>query len=245
MDAPASATLIEGWQQADGTQVAAVQITLEEGWKTYWRSPGDAGIPPNFDWNGSHNLSGVAVSWPTPMVFDENGMRSVGYANYVTLPLSISADRKGQPVQIDLTMEIGVCKDVCVPQTLHVTGTLNAQGAAPVPAIAAALADRPYSAAEVGAGEATCTVAPSEYGLMITAHLSVPYSGGSEFVVIEAGRKDVWVSEAQTSRDGNILTAQAEVIPNSDGALALDRSAFRFTVLGSSHAVDLHGCTPG
>lgn len=241
---PATATLIDGWQQPDGTRVSAVRITLAEGWKTYWRAPGDAGIPPEFSWNGSRNLAGVAVSWPTPKVFEQNGMRSIGYSNAVTLPLSIAAKRADKPVQINLTMEIGVCKDICVPQTITLKGTLDAASGTPVPAIAAALAERPYTASEAGARGVTCTLTPSEDGLNVTAQITVPTTGGKEFVVIEAGRPDVWVSEATSHRSGNVLTARAEIVPNSSGALALDRSAMRFTVMGNSHAVDLQGCTP-
>lgn len=244
VSSPVTAELIDGWQQPDGTRVSAVRLTLAEGWKTYWRAPGDAGIPPNFKWNGSRNLAGVAVNWPTPEVFEQNGMRSVGYSRQVTLPLSIAAKRAGKPVQINLKMEIGVCKDICVPQTLSIKGTLDSVTPTPVPEIAAAMAERPYSAKEVGAGGVTCALSPSEDGLNITAKLTLPSAGGKEHVVIEAGRPDVWVSEATSKRSGNTITAQAEIIPNSAGGFALDRSAIRFTVLGTSHAVDLRGCAP-
>jgi len=241
---PVTTTLIDGWVQPDGTRISAIQLTLAPGWKTYWRAPGDAGIPPEFNWRGSRNLNGVAISWPTPQVFEQNGMRSVGYAHQVILPLAISPKQAGKPVQINLSMDIGVCKDICVPETLSISGVLDADGRVPLPAIAAALAEQPYSATESGAKGATCALTPSEDGLKITARLNLPATGGTEHVVIEAGSPDIWVSEATTSRSGNILTAQAEMIRSSDGALAIDRSAIRFTVLGSSHAVDLHGCTP-
>lgn len=241
---PATATLIDGWQKADGTYIGAVQITLADGWKTYWRAPGDAGIPPEFDWNGSRNLAGIAVSWPTPKVFEQNGMRSVGYSHQVTLPLTIAAKRADKPVKIKLTMDIGVCKDICVPKTLTLNGTLDASSVTPVPVIAAALAEQPFSATEAGARGVTCALSASEDGLNITAKLTLPSTGGKEHVVIEAGRPDVWVSEATTSRSGNTLTAQAEMVSGSAGAFALDRSAIRFTVMGASHAVDLRGCTP-
>ena len=175
---PVTATLIDGWQQADGTRVSAVQLTLAEGWKTYWRAPGDAGIPPLFDWKGSRNLAGVSVEWPAPIVFMENGMRSIGYAHQVTLPLSIAAQLPDQPVQINLSLDIGVCKDICVPQTLRITGTLDASGDIRPPAIAAALAERPYSAREAGAGKTTCALSPIDGGLQITADLTLPHTGG-------------------------------------------------------------------
>lgn len=241
---PVTAELIDGWQQADGTRVSAIRLTMAQGWKTYWRAPGDAGIPPDFKWNGSRNLAAVAVSWPTPKVFEQNGMGSVGYSNEVTLPLTIAAKRAGKPVEINLKMEIGVCKDICVPQTLSLKGTLNSDATTPVPAIAAALAERPYSAKEAGARNVTCAISPSEDGLKITATLTLPSAGGKEHVVIEAGRPDIWVSEAISKRSGNTLTAQAEMVSGAQGTFALDRSAIRFTVLGSSHAVDLLGCAP-
>jgi DsbC/DsbD-like thiol-disulfide interchange protein len=241
---PVTAELIQGWQQADGTHVSAVRLTLAQGWKTYWRAPGDAGIPPEFKWNGSRNLAGVAVNWPTPKVFSQNGMRSVGYTNQVILPLSVAAKQTGEPVHVNLEMDIGVCKDVCVPQRLSISGVLQAGSRAPVPAIAAALAERPYSASEAGAQGTLCSLSPSEDGLNITATLTLPSTGGKEHVIIEAGRADVWVSEATSERRGNALIAQAEMAANGSGFFALDRSAIRFTVLGSSHAVDLRGCAP-
>jgi len=241
---PVTAQLIEGWQQPDGTRISAIRLTMAEGWKTYWRAPGDAGIPPEFSWNGSRNLAGVAISWPAPQVFSQNGMRSVGYSHEVTLPLSIAAQQTGEPVEINLQMDIGVCKDICVPQTLMISGTLDTMATVPVPAIAAALAEQPYTAKEAGARGVTCALSPTADGLSITATLTLPEAGGAEHVVIEAGRPDIWVSEAATVRSGDTLTARAEMVAASGGAFALDRSALRFTVLGASHAVDLHGCNP-
>jgi len=241
---PVTATLVDGWMQADGTRISAIQLTLAPGWKTYWRAPGDAGIPPEFNWRGSRNLGGVTVNWPTPQVFEQNGMRSVGYSHQVMLPLAIAPQQAGKPVQINLSMDIGVCSDICVPETLRITGVLDAQGRAPVPAIAAALAEQPYTAAESGAKGVTCALSPTKDGLKITAKLALPSTGSPEHVVIEAGSPDIWVSEPATRRTGNTLTAEAVMIRSTDGALAIDRSAIRFTVLGSSHAVDLHGCTP-
>ncbi|MEH6644551.1 protein-disulfide reductase DsbD domain-containing protein [Sulfitobacter sp.] len=242
---PVTAQLIDGWQQADGTRISAIQLTLAPGWKTYWRAPGDAGIPPEFSWKGSRNLRGVSVSWPTPKVFEQNGMRSVGYSDQVMLPLAIAPKQAGAPVEIKLHMDIGVCKDICVPETLSLSGTLDAQGSIPVANIAAALAEQPYTASESGSKGVTCALSPSEDGLKITAKLALPSTGGPEHVVIEAGRPDIWVSEPVTSRSGNILTAEAEMVSGGTVGFAIDRSAIRFTVIGSSHAVDLRGCTPG
>ncbi len=242
---PVSGEIITGWQQADGTRISAVRLTLAPGWKTYWRAPGDAGIPPDFTWNGSRNLAGVAISWPAPEVFEQNGMRSIGYSEQVVIPLSIAPTDKDAPVTLNLRMDIGVCRDICVPETLHLDATLQAGSTRIVPAIAAALAERPLSAQEAGASGVTCTLSPTKDGLRVTAQLGVAHTGGQEYVVIEAGRPDVWVSETTTVRAGNTLSATAEMIPGGAAPLAIDRSKMRFTVLGTSRAVDLKGCTPG
>ena len=57
--------LVAGWR---GTEViAGVELQLGDGWKTYWRSPGDAGgVPPFFDWSGSENVKDTAVLYPAP-----------------------------------------------------------------------------------------------------------------------------------------------------------------------------------
>ena len=69
---------------------AGVEIRLERGWKTYWRYPGDAGVPPRFDWTGSENLASAAIRWPAPrLIVDETGMKSIGYHDDVIFPVAI------------------------------------------------------------------------------------------------------------------------------------------------------------
>ncbi|MEM9552608.1 MAG: protein-disulfide reductase DsbD domain-containing protein, partial [Pseudomonadota bacterium] len=71
--------VLDGGETAHGTVMTALRLTLADGWKTYWRAPGDAGIPPSFNWRGSRNVGEVAITWPTPQVFNDYGMRSIGY----------------------------------------------------------------------------------------------------------------------------------------------------------------------
>ena len=56
-----------------------VEVRLDEGWKTYWRSPGDAGIPPHVDWEGSANLSEAEFGWPAPVRFNYYDLETFGY----------------------------------------------------------------------------------------------------------------------------------------------------------------------
>ena len=244
-EVPVEGSVLPGWVHDNGSRTAALHLELAPGWKTYWRAPGDAGIPPRFDWRGSSNLGTVAISWPTPKVFDLNGMRSVGYENALTIPLQITPKTAGQPVRLRARMELGICADVCIPHELSFDAVIDSTETQPVPAIAAALAQRPYTASEAGVRTATCRISPTDDGLRIEAQLTMPSAGGTEYVVIEPGPGDIWVSEAETRRNGNSLIAVSEMIEVNGGTIALDRSAVRITVLGAAHAVDIRGCTAG
>jgi DsbC/DsbD-like thiol-disulfide interchange protein len=104
-DNVARADLLPGWQNPDGTRTAALRLTLAPGWHTYWRSPGEAGIPPRFDWTGSRNLTSVALHWPQPQIFDQNGLRTLGYEGDVILPIDVTAAADG-PVTLNTTIEL-------------------------------------------------------------------------------------------------------------------------------------------
>jgi DsbC/DsbD-like thiol-disulfide interchange protein len=236
--------VLDGGTAADGTHRAAIRFTLAEGWKTYWRAPGDAGIPPLFSWTGSRNVAATQMIWPTPQVFDQNGMRSIGYKNQLVLPIAVTPREPGQPLRLKGKVELGVCEEVCIPATVRFDQMLDP--AAPRhPAIIAALSDRPLSAEEAGVTAAYCVIAPSDHGLRVEAHIRMPHAGGTEYIVMESGNPLIWVSESDTRRSGDTLIAVAEMIHASAAGFALDRSALRFTVLGSDHAVDVQGCQPG
>lgn len=237
------ARVIPGWTLEDGRQMIGLRLSLASGWKTYWRAPGDAGIPPVFDWSGSRNVAGVQVHWPTPEVFHQSGMRSIGYKNEVVIPLEVTPKRPNRIVRISADMSLGLCADVCMPYQISFEAALTQQTASPVPAIAAALAARPYDAAEAGLTNARCRLEPTEDGLALEAHLTLPYTGGAEHAVIETGRNDLWVSEPQTIRQGDTLVARSEIIHGHGGAFSVERSDLRITVLGDRYAVDIQGCT--
>ncbi|WP_306131489.1 protein-disulfide reductase DsbD domain-containing protein [Roseivivax marinus] len=235
-----SGTLRPGWRTADGTHVAALELRLAPGWKTYWRAPGDAGIPPLFDWSGSSGLRGVNVTWPVPHVFRQSGMRSIGYSDRVVLPLTVATD--GGDARLDGEVEIGVCHDVCLPATLKVSGTLDATTTTPDPVIAAALATRPFTATEAGVSAVRCTVAPEADGLALTAEIAMPRLGADEETMIETANPAVWVSEPETRRSGDRLVTETRLVHVDGRAFALDRSGVRITVMANGQAVDIKGC---
>ncbi len=237
-----SARLLPGWRMESGRHMAALRLTLAPGWKTYWRAPGDAGKPPQFDWSGSGNVTAVAVHWPVPHVFDQGGLRTLGYAGEVVLPVEVTPARDGEPIALEGRIEIGVCEDICVPVTLLLGEALPAKGGTDG-AIRAALDDRPMTAAEAGVGRVVCRTEPIRDGMRLTVEMDLPRIAPAEAAVVEFDDPTVWVSEASVTREGGRLTAVAELVPADAAPFAMARQDLRFTVLGAGRAVDIRGCT--
>ena len=233
--------VLPGWREADGTHMAALRVTLDPGWKTYWRAPGDAGIPPQFDWQGAQNMAAVSFHWPVPDVYMTNGMRTIGYENQVVIPMQVTP-RTGGEIRMRGSVQIGVCEEVCVPVTLNFDEALPTAGTSDT-AIRAALSDRPHNEVEASVATVTCTVDPISDGLRVTAAIGMPALGREEIAVFETADPTIWISEATTRRQGQTLTATAEMVSPSGQPFALDRSKVRITVLGAGQAVDIRGCT--
>ncbi|MEI4231752.1 protein-disulfide reductase DsbD domain-containing protein [Roseovarius sp. D22-M7] len=238
--------ILPGWQDADGTHMAALQFSLAEGWKTYWRAPGDAGIPPRIDWRGSGNLDAVDIVWPTPQQTVTSGMRTIGYERDLVLPLRLTPRRADRAVSLEARIEIGICKDICVPVDMTVAAQLPPGGDERDPRIAAALAARPYTAQEAGVGRVACTMTPLEGGgLRLVAEIDMKPMGAREWVVVETDTEDLWVSQSDTTRHGDRLRAVTEVHHVERQGFMIDRSGLRLTVLSTGDAVEIEGCPGG
>lgn len=129
----AKARLLVGGE-AGTARLAAVEIAPDRGFKTYWRHPGESGLPPAFDWSRSTNLAAVEVLWPAPRRFEDGGGVTYGYKGGVVLPLRVTPREAGRPVRLALTLDYGVCKDICIPVRAELSLDVPAGGsAAPTP----------------------------------------------------------------------------------------------------------------
>lgn len=108
--------------------LAGVQIELDPGFKTYWRNPGESGLPAAFDWSGSENLANAEVLWPAPTRFEDASGVSYGYVDNVTFPIRVAAREAGKPVLLALTLDYGVCKDICIPAHAELSLALPGSG---------------------------------------------------------------------------------------------------------------------
>jgi DsbC/DsbD-like thiol-disulfide interchange protein len=109
--------LVSGTVDVDGkpTLLAGVQLRMNSGWKTYWKNPGDSGVPPSFDWSGSKNLKHAEVLYPAPHRFAEAHGTAIGYDDEVVFPVRLTPEREGEPIVLKLAFNYGLCEDLCIP----------------------------------------------------------------------------------------------------------------------------------
>lgn len=136
-----SAQADEGWTDLDlssarliAAQTAAptdeplqvgIDIRLNDGWKTYWRTPGDAGYPVTVDWSGSDNAEPAQMQWPAPHRFSLFDLDTFGYGERVVFPVNVHVPDPTQPVQLNAVVDYLLCKEICVPQVATVSLTLD------------------------------------------------------------------------------------------------------------------------
>ena len=113
--------------------VAGVEIEIADGWKTYWRNPGSSGVPPRVDWSKSVNLASARLLFPAPVRFVDRDGDTIGYKDYVVFPIELVAKDAAKPVELELSVEYGICKDICIPVELDLALSVP-PGAAPVQA---------------------------------------------------------------------------------------------------------------
>lgn len=200
---------------------AGLQIRLEPGWKTYWRSPGDAGLPPALDWANSQNLGTPVLSYPAPHRFQLFGLETYGYSDEVVFPLALPVTAKGQPVQLSLAATVLVCSDICIPASFDFALDLPAGPAVPDPE-AANLIDRfdnqvpgDGSAAGITIGAVTATEARPNGGLRVEATAREPFQAPDIFV--EAAPGDAFAAPRITLADGGQrLVAEIDRVQAAD-----------------------------
>lgn len=108
--------LISAGVDVNGRLAGGIEIELAPGWKTYWRTPGAAGIAPQVDFSASTNVKDVAISYPVPHRYDDGYAVTNVYEGRTILPLAIAMGDATAPLDLRLSLDIGVCEEVCIPE---------------------------------------------------------------------------------------------------------------------------------
>ncbi len=121
-----------------------VAMNIMDGWHVYWRNPGDSGLPTTIRWDEHGFLTPDEIHWPQPTRFDEDGITTYGYSDRVVLlvPVNVSREKskaqmcasenntanKNQQHTFSAHMNWLVCKDICLPESTHLSLAIDQEG---------------------------------------------------------------------------------------------------------------------
>ena len=216
-------------------------------WKTYWRNPGAAGIPPQFDWSGSRNLGAVEVLWPRPSLFESFGLSTVGYSGRVVFPVRLVPERPDRAIEIRLGLELGVCREICVLQQTTVELRIE-PGAPEAGAVLVAMAEAavPRPGAEMGLTGATCRISGAGRKRRFDAVLDFAQTLQDPVVILE-GPDLTWFTGVETTTESGTESGDrvhvGATLSLLDETIWINRSQIRMTVLAGDFAADIQGCT--
>jgi DsbC/DsbD-like thiol-disulfide interchange protein len=135
-----SAVRLLAGSRSGAVLLGGIAFQLQPGWKTYWRTPGDSGVPPRFDFSKSDNVEAVTILWPAPKKFDDGaGGISLGYHDQIVLPLRIVAKNIDKPVTLRAAINYAVCEKLCIPVEANTELAFNSVASTEDSALFAAL----------------------------------------------------------------------------------------------------------
>ena len=122
--------LIASAEPVQGRIHAAIAIAMQPGSHTYWKDPGDAGVPPVFAFNGSKNVAASEVLFPVPTRIEEEGLEAFGYKDEVVFPVLVTPAKAAAPAALHVEIAYAVCNRICIPATARADLPLPPTGAA-------------------------------------------------------------------------------------------------------------------
>jgi DsbC/DsbD-like thiol-disulfide interchange protein len=234
--------------KAEGSLLAGVELALTDGWKTYWRMPGDAGVPPSFDWTGSINVGSIRVLYPAPVRMREPAAQTVGYKAPLVFPVEVRPKDRGSPVVLNLAMEFGLCHDICIPAEAKLSLTVRPSdmSGAPSAAMLAALERVPRAASERRTSDpelkrVTASLTGQMPRLLIEARFA---HGEGADLFVEAG-EGAYLPLPQRLADAPDGTARFAVDLSHDGnAQELKGKLLRLTLISAAGASEFLATVP-
>lgn len=231
--------LIAGGRGDDGATLrAGIELRLARGWKTYWRYPGDSGIPPRFDFSKSRNVKSVAVRWPTPQRLSDESGTSIGYKHDLIFPLDVVPEDRSKPVTLSLAIDYGVCEKICVPVDARAELTISGKPTQQDAHIAAADARVPKPAA-VGQGGMPGIPAIRREGSRIV--VDVAYPAGESVDLFAEGPTADWALPVPSPVPGapngmQRFTFELDGLPRGTKP---DGAALLLTAVAGEHAIEV------
>ena len=237
-----SVDIIRGWRQSDDIHIAAINIKLEEGWKTYWRVPGIGGIAPILNWEKSKNIKNISLIWPKPNIYNEYGLQTIGYKDELLLPIQIQPIDKKQPIHLSITIDFGICSDVCVPIQTTVEEKLPERTSIGKKNILDTLEKAILSGNKSPIKIVKCNIVPIKDGFEVNAFFEglASFDKDTLGVVEYPVKQNGWINQKASLISSNQLSVHAIVYNKS--IHFIDRSDLTLTIFTKNKAFEFDGC---
>ncbi len=204
---------------SQGVYATAVEIKLAPTAITYWRQPGEAGVPPEFSFAGSENVASTEILYPAPSRLDEGGIQAFGYRGGVTFPIRVRPADAKKPARLALTLNYAICDRICVPAKGHVELLLPQSGDSPGgAAIAAAMARVP---SVLPAAELADKVAIRVQTGQAKPHWVLVWRGDRPAADLFAEGPEGWAFETRKTAENTFSLAAVETPANSAAGVSV------------------------
>jgi len=235
--------LLKGWRQSNGIHYGGLKVKLSPGWKTYWRHPGETGFSPEFDWTGSLNLSAVKVLWPHPKIFNDNGMLSFGYEDYVILPIEFTPYNAAKLIKARLNLRLGICEKLCVPVSRSLTTKLRASKTTLDSEIVEYMNRLPKVVSGHELKNMKCEFKVDGQNLIFRSDIEF-YNRDIAFkaAIVELPESNIWFALPNIERASNSLIIISKAEQSEDGAFVLNRDGIIVTLISKNESVYIQGC---
>ena len=194
------ARLISSDSVSNGASLAGLELDMPGATNTYWRVPGESGIPTEFDFTGSTGITDPVVHWPFPQIADTGGYRDYIYRGPVVFPIALKTAGTGT---LKAAITLGICSDMCVPAHAEFSLPLNSAKSDPAQSIRIDQAEATTPIAWDRSGDPVAAVTASPGGLALSG---LDPSIDPTSLIADVGDPSILFETPQKSPDGTLLT---------------------------------------
>ena len=235
----------KAWRTENGNYQYGLFIDLDDNWKTYWKHPGNSGFKPEFQILKSKNLAKLEVLWPAPKIFYENETEVYAFKSKLILPILIYPQEINNPTAFELKINLGFCKEICVPKTFHLKSE-NAPNASnfQISEIRESIKKVPVNLATT-TKYVSCTVIQDGKKLILVSKLNAQFFTKGNTItdaIFYYGDGSIWFSDKIQHLDEKTQLFSATLNHVNNQNILLDRSKIELTLLTQNGGFILNGC---
>ena len=229
----------------DSTYQYSLFIELKKNWKTYWKYPGNSGFTPKFELISSKNLKDFSVSWPAPGVFYEGETKIYGFQEKLHLPITVYPKHPGNDIHFVLRLEIGFCKDICIPETVYLK-SVNARPASEVQneELLSYIRRVPIEL-ENSENYVSCKVEKDKGKLDLIAKFNANFFKGKKHIkdaIFNYRGEEIWFSNKNQKSEKGIQIFSMTLNHIAEKSILLNKSKIEVTILTQDNGFILDGC---